>query len=338
MLIKEVRETLKTGGILTVKVLESPLEEYVEKLEDYTKSKMPYAPDNEKRFRGRLTKECKDMFFIGEINNEIVSLMWYTISEDVGTYGMVSTKEEYRRKGISNCLMKHCLKFMDKERNLLAMYLGVTNPIAKKIYEKYGWVSYNDCPNTCIMRRLKKNINQENFDKEYYRIDRKIRIRGVKRGDLPKIEALYNWTGNKQLIKNYLSHIFNNTAVEGQIISLNNKVENNEGKFLCIENSLNHIVGIATLFDSNLNYQTHLKVLDFLVHPNYWDYTMKLLDSIIVEDEKRTKKEIISYLASCDKEKINWLKELGFKERGIIRDYFRREEEKVNLLIFSKEV
>ncbi len=337
MIIKETKEELKTGEILTVKVLQSPLEEYVDKLIKYRGDKMPWAIDNEKRFKGELIEECKDMFFVGEIKDEVVSLMWYTVSGDVGTYGLVSTKEEYRRRGIASYLMKHCLEFMDKEDGLLAMYLGVTNPIAKNMYEKYGWVSYNDCPNTCIMRRLtNQNISQEKFDEGYYRYNNPVKIRKVKRGDLPKVEALYNWTGNRWLIKDYPSGIFDDTAVESQIIALNNKVENNGGSFLCIENGLGRIVGVATLFDSNVNYQTHIKILDFFVHPNYLEYGTNLLISIIEVDKKRSERQTTSYLASSDKGKINLLKKLCFKKTGTIAGYFKKGEEEISLLVLTK--
>ena len=123
--------------------------------------------------------------------------------------------------------------------------------------------------------------------------------------------------------------------MESQIVALNNRVEEEKGNFFCLENGFSRIVGAATLFDSASNYHSHLKILDFLIHPNHWDYTIKLLDPIIAEDAKRAKKQIISYLASCDKEKLNWLKKLGFGERGAISNYFQKGEEKVNLIILS---
>lgn len=105
-----------------------------------------------------------------------------------------------------------------------------------------------------------------------------------------------------------------------------------------MENGLNRIVGTATLFDSNLNYQPHIKILDFFVHPNYWEYAADLLNFIIKEDAKRTHKKIISYISSCDKEKIDWLKKLKFQAEVLIPNYFQKGEkkkEKSNLFVFS---
>ena len=316
MIIEKTEKKLETRESLTIKVLKSPLEEYVDKLENYTQDKMPWAEDNKKRFKGELVGECKDLYFIGEIENEIVSLMWYTVSGDAGSYGMVSTKEEHRRKGISACLMERCLKFMDKEKGLLAMYLGVTNPIARKMYEKYGWVAYNDCPNTCIMRRLKDpNISQDDFDNEYYKYCGKAKVKDAKRGDLPKFESLYNWAGNEWFIKDYSQNIFKDTAVESQIIALNNLVDNSQGFFCCLENPKNRIVGSATLISPSSVYQRHNKILDFFIHPNYQNQGEELLDFIL---KKKKGEEIVwFYSASSDKEKVNLAKKLGFKKKAV---------------------
>ena len=334
MIIEKAEEKLKTGEVLTIKILKPPLEEYVSRLEKYTQEKMPWAQDNKKRFRGELVKECKDLYFIGEIKNEIVSLMWYTVSGDVGTYGMVSTKEQHRKKGICNCLMKHCLKFIDKEKDLLAIYLGVTNPIARKIYEKYGWVAYNDCPNTCIMRKLKDpNISQDDFDNEYYKYCGKAEVKNAKRGDLPKFEALYNWAGNKWFIKDYSQNIFRNTAVESQIIALHNMVDNGQGFFCCLENPKGRVVGSATLISLPSVYQRHNKILDFFIHPNYQNQGEELLEFIL---KKKKGEEIVRfYSASLDKEKINLAKKVGFKKEAILRNYFNVDGEEIDLCVFK---
>lgn len=335
MIIKEAEEKLKTNEVLTIKILTPPSEEYADKLQKYMTRKMPWEPDNQKRFRGELTKECKDLYFIGEMDNKIVSLMWYTVAGDVGTYGAVSTLEEYRQKGISSCLMKYCLSFMDREKALSAMYLGVTNPIAGKMYGKYGWTVYNDCPNTCIMRRLKRpDISADDFDREYYRHCGKAAVRDVKRGDLPKLEALYNWTGNELSIKDYSQNIFKNTAVESQIIAVNNMVESKQGFFCCLENPQGRIVGSAILFSVCSAYQEHNKILDFFIHPNYQNQGEELLEFVL---KKETNKNIRFYAASSDKEKMMLARQSGFGGEAVLRDYFDVNGQKFDLEIFKRQ-
>lgn len=335
MIIAEKREKLKTGEILTVKVLMPPLEEYTAGVAALATDRLPWAPDTKKRINGELAADCKDLFFVGETETDLVSMMWYTVSGDVATYGMVFTRFECRNKGISSCLIKYCLEYMDREEDLLSVYLGVTNPIARKMYEKYGWVSYNDCPNTRIMRRLKNfGISQIDFDKKYYEYCGKATVRDTKRGDLPKFESLYNWTGNRWVIKDYPQNIFRNTAVESQIIALNNMAENQQGFFVCLENPKGRIVGSATLSLSSSSYQVHNQTLDFLIHPNYLNQGAELLRFIL--QKKNEKGNTWFYAASSDEEKVDLARRVGFKEEAVLKNYFNVEGRDIDLLIFKE--
>jgi len=234
---------------------------------------------------------------------------------------MVSTSEKHRNKGICGCIMKYCIQFMDSEPGLQAVYLGVSNPMAYKIYEKNGWRPYNNgtLNDTCIMRRLINcNIDKKEFDDNYYKKYQndgsRMIIRRVIRGDLPKLEALYNLAESTVMIKDYNASIYIGTAVECQIIDLINKMELGEGLFYCIENVLGRIVGAATLYNKENGYRTGsdnihinissnrigneisggisneiintssnelgIRVLDFFVHPNYEEYTKSLVGEV----------------------------------------------------------
>lgn len=331
MVIFTEKEKLKNGEWLTIKAIKTPAEEYEDRIFSYINPKMPWRQDTYKRINGDIADQCKDMFFIGEIDGEIVSLMWYTISGDVGTYGMVSTSEKHRNKGIYGCIMKYCIQFMDSELGLQAVYLAVSNPLAYKIYKKNGWQPYNNgaLNGTCIMRRLINwNIDEKEFDDNYYKKHQNdgsgIIIRKVIRGDLPKLEALYNLAESKVMIKDYSASIYKGTAVECQIIDLINKMELGEGHFYCIENVLGRIVGAATLYNkanvragesSNTSSSTtnptgnerSIKILDFFTHPNYKEYTKSLISRIIESDNGCSKYKIISYIAPKDKSKANIL-------------------------------
>jgi GNAT superfamily N-acetyltransferase len=336
MVIFTEKEKLKNGEWLTIKAIKTPAEEYEDRIFSYINPKMPWRQDTYKRVNGDIADQCKDMFFIGEIDGEIVSLMWYTISGDVGTYGMVSTSEKHRNKGIYGCIMKYCIQFMDSELGLQAVYLAVSNPLAYKIYKKNGWQPYNNgtLNGTCIMRRLTNwNIDEKEFDDNYYKKQQNdgsgIIIRKVIRGDLPKLEALYNLAESTVMIKDYNASIYKGTAVECQIIDLINKMEAGEGQFYCIENALGRIVGAATLYNKANGYSTggsntegsnissstanstsderSIKILDFFTHPNYEGYTKSLISKIIEYDAGCSKDNIISYIAPNDKNKADIL-------------------------------
>ena len=336
MVMFTAKEKLKNGEWLTIKAIKSPTAEYEDRIFSYINPKMPWRQDTYKRINGDIADQCKDMFFIGEIDGEIVSLMWYTVSDDVGTYGMVSTSEKHRNKGICGCIMKYCIQFMDSEPGLQAVYLAVSNPMAYKIYEKNGWQPYNNgtLNDTCIMRRLINcNIDEKEFDDNYYKKQQNdgsgIVIRRVIRGDLPKLEALYNLVESTVMIKDYNASIYKGTAVECQIIDLINKMETGEGQFYCIENGLGRIVGAATLYNKANGYSTEgsntegsntkssttnltdnersKKILDFFVHPNYEEYGKSLVSKIIECNDGCSKNKIVSYIAPNDKSKADIL-------------------------------
>ena len=67
--------------------------------------------------------------FIKEINN---------LSGKIGYVSNVYTKEKYRNKGIQNELMKECIDFL-KSKNISVAELGTSNPIAIRLYKKFGF-------------------------------------------------------------------------------------------------------------------------------------------------------------------------------------------------------
>lgn len=91
----------------------------------------------------------KDYFcFIEEINNSIIAtcavqvieyLPLYTnLSGRIGYISNVYTKEEHRNKGIQRELMKKCISFM-KNQDITVAELGSSNPIARKLYNDFGF-------------------------------------------------------------------------------------------------------------------------------------------------------------------------------------------------------
>lgn len=316
MLCFSKAEIISSGELLNIKAIQSPAEDYADRIFSYINPRMPWRRDTFLRVNGVIAGQCKDMFLIGELNDGIISLIWYTVCGDVATYGMVSTAEKHRNKGIFGCLMRHCIEFLEHEPGLKAVYLGVSNPLARRLYEKNGWVLYiNGTDNdTCIMRRLiGRNIDDKIFDAEYFKDLPDVKIRKVLRGDLPKLEALYNWTGSNCSIKDYNASIFKNTAVECQIIDLINRMEDGEGLFYCIENANGRIAGAATLY-ADTSEQDKM-VLDFFIHDNYVKFAEELVYELINSCEMYSAKEITAYISSEDGLKADIINELSSKRR-----------------------
>lgn len=92
----------------------------------------------------------KDLFMYGVyVNKELVSICGLTIfkyfpqaddlSCKVGYITSVYTKEEYRKKGYQKKVFEKCIE-LGKEKGIKKFTLSTKNPIAMKMYEKFGFV------------------------------------------------------------------------------------------------------------------------------------------------------------------------------------------------------
>ena len=97
--------------------------------------------------------DSKLFMFGGFIGEELVSLCGYNIIEFFPTHEnnsgkeanicSVITKEEYRGKGYMTKLFQVCLEHINKN-GFKSCRLVASNPIALKIYEKFGFVKYKN--------------------------------------------------------------------------------------------------------------------------------------------------------------------------------------------------
>lgn len=96
----------------------------------------------------------KDLFmFGGFVNNKLVSICGYNIIEFFPTHEnntgkeanicSVITMEEYRGKGYMTKLFKECLDHIN-QNGFKSCRLVASNPIALKIYDKFGFVKYKN--------------------------------------------------------------------------------------------------------------------------------------------------------------------------------------------------
>lgn len=91
----------------------------------------------------------RDYFcFVKEIDDKIIATcaiqiieylpLCTNLSGKIGYISNVYTKEEFRNKGIQKELMAKCIDFL-KSKNISIAELGSSNPIARHIYQKFGF-------------------------------------------------------------------------------------------------------------------------------------------------------------------------------------------------------
>jgi len=303
---------LKNGEEILVKKFFPPAEEFKARLLKF----FPYTAsvwDEEKRRRveGDLLGLSKDYFFMGEIAGELVGNIWYTTPfdmEEVATLGFVYIKLEHRRKGIAIVLMEQVLKdFLAKSKGFSCIYLNTSmdNPV-HEIYARFGFKDYNYQGTNTVMRLAIPT--EQNFDSEYFFWKGKAEGRETHRGDLPKLEALFNRPG--WIVKDFVRRVIGTTPYEGQFVEMMNAVDKGYSYSLVLENPKGIIVGWASVTFRQMSYQ-----VDFLVCPEYEKQTFELVEEVI---EKGKATNLHSCAAPEDVAKIRILDLLGFKSERII--------------------
>lgn len=335
-MIEEKQEyKLKNGEKLVVYKIIAPdntmREELAKAFEEYWEVSS-WRQLNLEKLKGHFVKWCIDRYFIGEVNGIKIAIMSYTLPSqkgEIATFGFVYTKPEYRGRGISSIMMNYVMESFNMERNLLTVYLAAGNLIAKRIYSKHGFCNYNGI----VMRYLLPHV--KNFDKFYFSKVLKTRIRKVTWGDQPCFEALYNLPVNC-FIRDYPSRTFEGIGFESQFLGM---IENNKNKVttLVLENEYKRVIGVSSLKPCNSVYENHLRVLDFFIHPNYLDKGEKLIHQSIkvATKQQRNIKKILACIASCDLQKINLVKRLGFKKIARLQGLFVRNSEEIDLIIYQ---
>lgn len=311
-IIEEVKSVKLKRGELIIKKASPPIEEGFGLFDLFPLTGTAWDDEKEKRMKGKLEGLSRDYFFVGEINGEIVSNVWYTHSvnmREVATLGFVYTRPEYRKRSIATKLMKAALQdFSKKAPKHAAIYLDTRrdNP-AHRIYKKFGFEDYNSKGQKTVMRLARPS--PEEFDREYFRYRGKGKIRGAHRGYLPRMEALFNRPGWE--IKDSIRQVFESTPYERQFVEMMDEVEENKAKCLVLVNSKERVTGYALL-----TRRRKASILDFLVWPEYQDWAHRLLAAILPGAEG----EVRSYVASKNEKKAKILSELGFevKKRGTI--------------------
>lgn len=328
-----VQEQLTGPADSTVKVIRPPAGEYAEPIFRLLEHKGPlWTADIKERLEGERLEWSCDYFVIAQIGEKIVSNIWFGTSsrnQEIGTLGHVFTRPEYRGRGLCSALMEVVCRIF-KEQGGLAMYLGSDNPVAIRIYERYGFRLYNPPSGSGGTFRWVVKGAPDAFDDAYF-APLSVSIRQGHPGDLSLMGALYNCP-HPWLIKDFAHQVYRESGFEGQFLRAIQEIRQG-GSFHVLENSAHRIMGAALLIPNRQPYQGHVKTLDFLVHPNYFDHAESLVERTLTEAEPD---EVIrAYAASSDEEKIAILESLSFRSQGSLSDQFRTDQGSADLRILT---
>jgi len=175
----------------------------------------------------------------------------------------------------------------------------------------------------------------EDFDKNYLGFYGTARIRNAAWNDLPRASVLYNHPEPQWFIKDYLTHSFAETRFESHFVKLMKRVENQKGVLLVLENHKQRVVGVAALERFDTFYEQHVATLSFRVCPSYFGQVSELL---IVAAQKARELSITTlqiYIADCDDDQIQLVKEAGFSYEARLRNRLRNQDRLMDILVYT---
>ena len=324
-----VRETLtarlKQGEILSIKVLEPPLDEYAAQVGCWGNIK-------DDLLGGRLSSWLYTPYFVGEIDGNTVGSMSYytpTDTKDVGVVEFVRTDEAHRQKGIASALMSALVQRFRAQQGT-ALYLCTTNPIAGKLYETHGfWYHIGDG------MRLVVGSAQE-FDRTYFAYEKGARIRAAHWGDLPRAAVLYNHPQPEWLIKEYFSQCFRETRFESHFVGLLRRCENNQGVALALEAPSERLVGFGVIIRAPTYCEQHTGSLSFRIHPTYRSHAPELLEALIRHAQELGITCVSSHVAECDQDQQQLLAHLSFVQEARLKQRLRDGDRWWDMFVYTK--
>lgn len=270
-------------------------------------------------------------YFVGEIDGEFAGSMSYFTpadTRDVGLVEFVDTVEKHRRKGVASALLTKLIERFKVDGGL-TLHLCTSNPIAGMLYEKHGfWYNVGDG-----MRYL--TFGAEDFDKNYLGFYGTARIRNATWNDLPRASALYNHPEPQWFIKDYLTHSFGETRFESHFVKLMKRIENQKGVLLVLENHKQRVVGVAALERFDTFYEQHVAILSFRVCPSYFGQAPELLKVAAQKARELSITTLQIYIADCDDEQIQLVKEAGFSYEARLRNRLRNQDRLMDLLVYT---
>ncbi len=93
--------------------------------------------------RQRIEERMKDMTWIGlKINNQLVALSSYRITEWTGWVSVTATDKAHRNKGYATSLVSYAVQQSLKKKSAIMIFVRTDNPSALHVYHKVGFQPY----------------------------------------------------------------------------------------------------------------------------------------------------------------------------------------------------
>jgi hypothetical protein len=308
-------ERLRTGENLTIECVVAPDPEREAQIRPF----LGHKPANYRaHIEAALTGNCDALetrFYIGLLDGEMVGNIMTVESEGVGIFGHVHTREDQRRKGICDAIMRHQMEdFRRRNGQALLLGTGYQSP-AYRIYARHG---FQDWPigKPGLMRY--NSTTQESFEAQFF-------------ADAPCTPALARW-------KHWpLVALLAAVPVEAELRSLTldlwgvGLLEGAYSRFLhtygtrpesaaVLESKTGSMMALATCVPDSR--WPGIQLLDLFAHPVVTtEDLLRLLQSLPLPDSP-----VQSYTDTRDVQKIATLEAAGFRKAAGLPAQFQGKE------------
>jgi len=307
---------------------------------------------------GRFKSVARDRFFVGWIGDEPVGNVHYGTAAgapEIGLLAYVITAPSHRGKGISSILTKRAIDHFLAAGGV-CIHLGTGNPGARRVYQRCGFRDYNGH----VMRYLALAQGWEDLNTTYPwslgpspgslspRIKETrgladvgaAKVRRGHWGDLARVAMLYV-APHRWFVKDYPERIYGHPAIvqtrcASILTSMMVNVTQRNGGLWVLENPAQRVVGAATLTRLDGTAQSHVPILDFLVASAYSRQASDLLAAAIEALRDAGTERLRVYLASCDSEKAEIVRMVGFQHEATLAGQFRAGDDRYDLEIYVR--
>lgn len=289
---------------------------------------------------GQLADQSCDRYYIALVGDEIAATTWVGTGKghpEVGNFGTVFTVPKLRGQGLASTLAARACADFD-EAGGKVLYLGTGNPVARRIYERVGFTTYNGG----VMRRLSPGISTEEVDEWLFgRADEK-QVRPAHWGDLARATALYT-RPHPWLIKDYREGIYSHPSLplgrcNSIFISLLLQAEADRALLLVLDNPAGGIVGTARVTPLDSQAQAGTGELEILLAPEEATEGPFLLETIIKRAGQTDYTRLMAWVADCDRQRLRLLEEAGFTKQATLPGQLAVGDERFDLHLLLRDV
>lgn len=216
-------------------------------------------------------------------------------------------------------------------------YLGNAPTSRPSVYLKCGFVRTHGAVMRCAAS------GEENCEQEFFSPGQSTSLRPSQWGDMPGVACLMD-----QEMQNLLAD-FRQGLVSPKYMAPTRCVSNftsiwydakTHGGAMCslIGETAYRVLGFGSLIPGAAPGMSHSGTIDVAVHDHYEGSAPGLIAELERKARERSLKTLNAYIATVDTGKINWLKEAGFTQVGVLPGNVLLNDDEIDVAIFEKKL